>query len=354
MDKIILSSYNTTDHIKTNLKIFESFGIGYRVFKFINIDFFRKKTQVVYLNWYENLESNIKCAILLKFLLKVFTLRYIQMSNLKCISSFHNKEAHSDIYPFLSEYLFKLVLQSSDIIVLFNKYGLIDLKRYLSDDDIKRKARIVPPVNYIDHYPNEKHDWITQIQRDPRMKILFAGRMNQPYKNVPMIMDIARKLKDKDILFVFSGDAKEYKRNYIKLTEGLTNVITDFRFVPNNEMSHLLEMCDVLIIPYDVETISNSGTARLAFSYARTVICPFIPFFEDIPRELIYTYTYIDSNDHRRKVEGAILKAYNDWLLNKDFLHDKGAKLKKIMDINNSPKVVANKYKQIFKELQLL
>ena len=116
-------------------------------------------------------------------------------------------------------------------------------------------------------------------------------------------------------------------------------------------MAHLIEMCDLLIIPYNVESISNSGTARLAFSYARTVICPDIPFLEDIPNDLIYTYTYSDRADHKRKVEETILKAYNDWTTDAEVLHKKGSMLKQIMEKENSPEVITQKYRSIFNEI---
>lgn len=353
MKPVILSSYNNADHIRYNLEMFKTFGYEIRVFKFLNKDFFKKSSRFVYLNWYENIETDKPGAIsvFLKFLMKVFTLRYMQFSNLKIITSFHNKEAHAKLAPALAKYIFKLVLKVSDRIVVFNKCGFKDLERYLSKEEIECKAVLVPAVNYIGHYPYVKHDWITDIQSKPQMKILFAGRMNQPYKNVPMMMEIARELQDKNILFVFAGNAKEYKTEYMALTNGLKNVVAEFRFVEDNEMAQLLEMCDAMIVPYNVESISNSGTVRLAFSYARTVICPDIPFLEDIPHDLIFTYNYKDHADHKLQLKKVILEAYKDWQTDSESLNKKGESLKHIMEECNSPEVIKEKYNIIFNQL---
>lgn len=353
MKPVILSSYNNTDHIRHNLEMFKTFGYDVKVFKFLNKDFFRKSSKVVYLNWYENIETDKPGAIsvFLKFLLKVVTLRYMQCSNLKVITSFHNKKAHAKLAPALAKYIFKLVFKVADKVVVFNKCGFKDLECYLSKEEIGRKAVLVPAVNYIGHYPYVKHNWITELQAKPQMKILFAGRMKQPYKNVPMVMEIARELQDKNILFVFAGNAKEYKAEYMALTEGLSNVVAEFRFVEDNEMAQLLEMCDAMIVPYNVESISNSGTARLAFSYARTVICPDIPFLEDIPHDLIYTYNYKNHADHKEQLRNVILEAYADWQKDSESLHQKGDSLINIMKECNSPEVITEKYKLIFNEL---
>lgn len=351
MKPLILSSENGSDHINFNLGIFKSFGYDVKKFKFLNPWFFKRESKIVYLNWYENLETEKPLFVLFKFFFKVITLYYIRYSRLVTITSFHNKEAHAKICPSLAKYLFELVIKVSDHIIVFNKCGYTDLERYLSKEEIERKARLVPPVNYIGHYPFVRHEWINRIQERHQMKVLFAGRMNQAYKNVPMIMEIAKRLQDYDICFVFAGNAKECKNEYLRLTEGLRNVVTELRYVKDDEMAHLLEMCDLLIIPYNVESISNSGTARLAFSYARTVICPDIPFLEDIPHDLIYTYTYSDRADHKRKVEETILKAYNDWTTDAEVLHKKGSMLKQIMEKENSPEVITQKYRSIFNEI---
>lgn len=354
MEKTIIYNKASGDHLQHNLEMFKELGYKVIEFRFLNKTLVKNNPAIVYLNWYEGIvtdKTNKLLPVYFRAFLKFITLQYLRVSRHKVVMSFHNKENHSKVSRWLGNYMLKLVLEVSDKIIVFNKCGFKDLERYLAKEQILKKAVHIPAVNYIGRYPDARHEWIADLQSKPQMKILFAGRMNQPYKNVPMIMEIARKLQGYDILFVFAGNAREYKSEYLSLKEGLDNVVAEFRFVEDNEMAHLLEMCDAMIVPYDVESISNSGTARLAFSYARTVICPDIPFLEDIPHDLIYTYNYIDHSDHKKQCEEAILAAYSDWQKDKNSLHKKGDDLRHIMEEFNSEDVIKEKYKELFDSL---
>ena len=353
MKKLILYSNVNSWHISRNLSLFEDLGYECRMFRWLDRDFFCRPF-AIYLNWYENIKVGNIVASLTKFLLQIITLRFAKLFGIKIVASFHNKEPHNNMYPRLANYLFYLVFHLSDRIVIFNESGRTDLKRYLTEKEIAEKTVYIPPVSYIGAYPYVRHGWITNIQNKNSMKILMAGTLSQPYKNAEMLMDIAAKLKEKNIEFVFAGSIKAGQQTTLfkEKTRGLSHVTTMFRYIEDNEMAHLLEMCDVLIIPYNVESINNSGTARMAFSYGRTVICPRIPSLEAIPEELVFEYDYRDREDHRHVLEQQILTAYHEWEHNHESLHNKGNKLKLLMEENNSPEVVKERYRKLFKSLE--
>lgn len=353
MNKLILYSHVNSWHISRNLSLFEELGYECRMFRWLDRDFFRRPF-AVYLNWYESVKVGNIIATWTKFLLHIITLRYAKFTGIKIIASFHNKEPHNNAHPRMANYLFDLVFHLADRIVIFNEGGRTDLKRYLTEKEIEEKAVCIPPVSYIGAYPYVRHEWIANVQEKQGMKILMAGTLSQSYKNAEMLMDIAAELKDKDIEFVFAGKTKGEKQTALfeEKTKGLIHVTTAFRYVEDNEMAHLLEMCDVLIIPYNVESINNSGTARMAFSYGRTVICPRIPSLEAIPEELVYEYEYRNHEDHRHVLKQQILTAYNEWQNNHESLHQKGERLKHLMEENNSPEVVKERYRQLFNSLE--
>ena len=174
--------------------------------------------------------------------------------------------------------------------------------------------------------------------------------MSYPYKNVEMVIGIAKKMSDKNIRFIFAGKVGNdtLRRKYTDEVAGLNNVIVEFRFIKDEEIAQLLEIGDVIIVPYDVESMSNSGTARLAFSYGRTVICPKIPSVESIPDDLIYTYSYSTREEHEGKLIEQINLAYKDYLEDHTCFIKKGQMLKEIMIANNSEEAIMCRYKEIF------
>jgi len=65
-------------------------------------------------------------------------------------------------------------------------------------------------------------------------------------------------------------------------------------------MADYLVQCDLLVAPYDLHSALNSGTLWMAFSYARTIICPRLGCIKDIPTidQFAYIYDYTDNSEH--------------------------------------------------------
>lgn len=338
-----------SEHVNKNIRMFEACGA--KCEDFWNIPSLKQLwyADIMYLNWYENIYKGAWPIAVGQYLAKLLVLCFSKMRGVKIFSSQHNRVVHDPMYPRLCNSLFKKIYKISDKIIIFSEGGKKDLELFITPKEAEAKAYYIPPVNYIGSYPYMKHDWITALQTNNKMTVMFAGSLNHPYKNVDMVVDIAKEMKDRNIQFVFAGRLKgdeqlEYYSNKIK---GYDNISAEFRYLDDNEMAQILEIADLVIMPYNVESISNSGTARMAFSYARTIICPMIPSLENIPVELIYTYE--DGNDRKQKVTAQILKAYNDYCIDKESLHEKGEKLKKIMEERNSPEVVSARYIELFK-----
>lgn len=336
-----------------NIQMFRNLGLECRPFKYFPARLLYKRCDYLYLNWYENIYKGAFPVALGMYLAKRFALLLARLRRVQIISSQHNRVQHDAKYKKLSFRMFEAVYKSSRKIVVFSPEGEEDLKIFLTEREIRDKMFYIPPVNYIGAYPYVRHEWITALHSENFLTILFVGNLNHPYKNVEMVLDLARELNDLNIKFVFAGKLsdKAQKERYLAKIEGLENVVAEFRYVRDDEMAALLEACDVVIAPYDVESISNSGTTRLAFSYGRTVLCPMIPSLRPIPQELVYTYSYKDKNDHKEKLKTAILRAYKDFERDKSILARKGGALKAIMQERNAPEVVAKRYGELFERL---
>lgn len=345
--------YNTgskeMEHLKRNIAMFRGLGVECRAFKYFPAGLLIRKCDYLYLNWYENIYKGFFPIALGMYCAKRFALFIARIRRIKVISSQHNRVQHDARYKTLSRAMLQAVYSHSDTIIVFSMEGKKDLKLFLSDEEIERKAVFIPPVNYIGSYPYVKHDWITRLGDPARFTVLFIGNMDRPYKNVEMAIDVAKELHEEPIRFLFAGKVSdaEQKKRYLTEIGDADNITAEFRFIQDDEMAQLLEIGDVVIAPYDVESISNSGTARLAFSYARTVICPEIPSLESVPKDLVYTYSYTDREDHREQLTKQIKKAYADFSEDADAFREKGKRLA-IMEEENSPEAIAQKYKALF------
>ena len=343
---------NKVDHLQKNIEMFRGLGLECEEFMYFPFRLIGSKWDFIYLNWYENIFQGSFIVAYSQYFVKKIALWYMKLRKMTIITSQHNKVQHGKKYSRMSNDLFKTIYKQSSKIVVFSNEGKKDLQLFLSENEINEKAVYIPPVNYIGTYPYVEHEWIAKLRSNDYFNVLFIGNMGYPYKNVPMVIDLANKLSDINIKFIFAGKAGDAatKASYLDRIGNAANVVAEFRYINDDEMAHLLEIGDIVIIPYDTESMSNSGTARLAFSYAKSVICPRIASLESIPDELIYTYTYQEASEHSVKLEERVLDAYNDYINRRDEFDNKGKRLKQIMVENNSEEVLLEKYRKIFKD----
>ena len=347
-----------SDHIKRNLEIFKFLGIesqwyGYNPFKILF-----KKADYLYLNWYEVIYNGNFITSTIFYLGHELRLLLARLLGLKIITSFHNKEPHSKHFYCYRKRLLNASIRHADAIVVFNQHGKEDLLKFLTKTEIEKRAYYIPAINYIGVYPLIEHSWITQIEERKTVKFLFFGSLHPKYKNFEMAVDVAKQYKnDSDVDFIFAGklgwDA-DRKNQLKKDLLDYSNIFLHDQFIDNNEMAHLLRMSDVIIIPYDVDSINNSGTTRLAFSYARTVLCPYIPSLDYIPSDLVYTYSYQNREQHRLIFKQQIDKVLSDYRKDPSSITVKGQELKHIMETNNSFDALREKYKKLFEDLDKL
>ena len=354
MSKFMFAGGVGTDHIKRNLEIFKALGIEAKWYGYNPFNVLFKKADYMYINWYEAIYNGNWFTTTLYYLSQEMRLLFARMKGIKIVTSFHNKEPHSHNFYAYRLRLLKASLVHADAIVIFNEHGREDLKRYISEDDIKTKVYHIPAINYMGVYPFVEHEWISVIEKRQTMKILFYGRLDPTYKNFDALFDIATKYGADDVEFIFAGGAgwdAEHKAALQDKADQCPNVMLRIRFIENLEMAHLLRMADVIAIPYEIESINNSGTIRLAFSYARTIICPKIPTVESVPGDLVYTYTYDNKEEHKRKLMEQIDKAVADYRNDHDALRRKGKSLFRIMETEHSFDALKIKYGKLFNDL---
>jgi glycosyltransferase involved in cell wall biosynthesis len=71
-----------------------------------------------------------------------------------------------------------------------------------------------------------------------------------------------------------------------------------------------LQDADLVVLPYKMGSVLNSGTVILSFSYGKSVICPNIGTINDIEdKSAILNYGYICEADHKKALTDTIDRA---------------------------------------------
>ena len=354
--KLFVHHINANDkslHILKNEEMFRRLGVdvheGYDR-ELLQGDL--KEYDAVYLNWFENIDGGAAWMPPLRYARRMLQLGRIRRAGLKVIFCKHNRFPHNVRYPALSRSLYLSLCKRGDVIIAFNADAEKDLREIFPDADFSAKLRVIPPLNYIGAYPeNPAAPVYGQAKRFEGMMIVgYAGKIS-PYKNVELILRAASALPEIGFLICGKPSSEDYRVKLENLAAGLPNVVTRFETVPDDEMQPLLDVSDLLVMPYDKKSAANSGTGRMAFSYARTVVTPDIASMNLIPEDLIYKYHYDRGEEHFDRLLETLRRAHADWKRDPGILREKGEKLRHLMETDYSEEAIARKYQEIFREL---
>lgn len=312
-----------------------------------------KKARVAIFNWFENIyDTKNKIHIKYEILKHKIIIFVLKLNKIKIVQTFHNKQQHNltdEVKKLTTPYV-KWLYKKSDKIIILSTDSKKFLRAYLSDKEIEEKSYYIPHPNYIGAY--RETEIVNEPMKSDRMKILFVGAIS-PYKNIDMIMDIAEELSACNIEFNIWGSCKDenYKKELFSISEKIGNVNLHFGFVPDEDIADLIQKNDIMLLPYDIESSMNSGSAILAFSNKRTVICPKISTILEFNASDIYSYDYVSKEDHVSKLRKTIENAYTDWINDRDSIDRKGLRLYEQVKKDNSIEELSILYHDLFDEL---
>ena len=301
----------------------------------------------VILNWFETLPKN-KAERIKNYIAKRIFLSLCKIKGIKVVAIFHNRKPHGAVNDKLQSKMITKLFESVDKIIILSKQS-VEYLGELSANPLKQKCFYIPHPNYIGAYGPLVTE---QEQIESKMKLLFFGGIS-PYKNIELIIEVARKLKNKKIEFWIVGkpESIEYRSELEKLSAGLGNVVCKFGFVNDEDIPRYMNMCDALILPYDESTL-NSGTVLLAFSYQRTVICPKIAMVEDFENEDMYIYDYTSEDGQLYSLLNKVECAYMDFIKDRYSLKRKGENLFLYTQDKCGISTISKLYKELFEDLE--
>jgi len=312
-------------------------------------DFFACK--IINFNWFENIDNKRQ------FIKKYILLYFLHFSGKKIVFTLHNKQPHYKLNNNISLgiKMMQILCKISDAIVGLCPDTEIVLKSLNVPGSVSKKLNIIPHPNYIFKYKNNDHSDLRQQYKfaSDDMILLFLGTI-YPYKNVELLLDVFQKINNHNIKLLMAGEVsdKKYQKKLLSKIKNKSNIICDFRYIPENEIAKYHNTSDIVILPYHKTSSLNSGAIYLSFSLKKTVICPDIGSINALKdHSFVYKYHYRSDEEHAKKLEKIILKAYNDFKKDPNIIKEKGERAFKYVQSEHSNKKIAQLYRKLYTSL---
>lgn len=340
-DYIIFYPYEEKQN--TNYYITNMIAILKEKYNIISLDTFREniklisRIKAVHLNWFENNER----------FYDYFLLLLLKLCGTKVIWVFHNKQPHECSRPILINIKYKYLAELSNTIIIHSKNSKKYVKKLLLPKKYS-KIKYVEHISYIGNYRKceENIRVYFGIEADDLI-LMFLGQI-RPYKNLEILIEAFKEIETEKCKLVIAGKPANavYAKAIKKLCKDSKNIITDFKFIPDNKMAAYLEAADILVLPYNKKSSINSGAMIMAFSYSRTVIIPDIAMAKDYEKgEFCYVYKYDNDKGHKESLK---MKMQQAILLGREENIKLGESAFKFIKKHNNKRVVKSKIEGIF------
>lgn len=311
-----------------------------------------KEIKIINLNWFDSIGGKSLLKALALLVRQILRVQYYKYCGMKIIYTMHNRRAHDTKYPRINHFLMKYLCKKADRIAVLCNYSGEVLKEYLPDEMISRKMRVMYHPCYQGIYSLDVIP-IAELQYDrSTMHVLFIGAI-RPYKNIELIIKLAEKFQEKNILFTIAGKplSEDYWDKIQRQANNLKNVTFIPRFIDDNEIVSLYHWCDIVTMPLSIKSSLNSGSCMLAFSMGKTVVAPLIGTLRDLPVENMFAYEYDSEEDHFDVLAEQLGMAYHTWLSDRNRLSQMGTQMKNYVSQNFSRSKTIERYKTMYDEL---
>ena len=307
-----------------------------------------RSIQFVHLNWFENVDESSWFTALRSFARKLTVLAVIRLSGKRLVWTLHNRASHEKGTAWFSRFLMRRLIRWSHAIVIHSRQSEDILATY--GDRVLQRVTYVPHPNFIGEYGDA-------MAADPdlggTLQLLFFG-MVKPYKNLELLMEVVATFGSR-VHLTIAGKAPDdrYCQKLAERAAAMGNVTLLPYFVPDSKLPLLLAQADAVVLPYDLDSSLNSGTAMLAFSYGKTVICPEIGTLSDLGSHIgdTFCYRYETPDQHRQALIQQIERA---WMRKRDTpgeLAAMGQRLYRYVADMHDPKDAGNTLVQLYQRL---
>lgn len=221
--------------------------------------------------------------------LDLFTaqLERAKRSGIRILWTVHNVLPHESRFLDLERVLRQELADRADIVHVMCDRTVDEIgDRYVIPEG---KVRLVPHGSYVGVYPDVVAPEVARERlgyaADDTV-ILFLGGI-RPYKGVDLLIDAFEKavVSEPSLKLLIVGRPGKFPglRDLERRATSHPLIEANFNEIADVDLQHFFKAADVVVLPY--RTILNSGSAQLAFSFARPVIAPRLACLPDVESE---------------------------------------------------------------------
>jgi len=237
------------------------------------------KTDVLFLNWIENLPE--KKGGLIQTLFFLLVLRMKKVLGVKVVWTLHNKVSHSKGKLFLKKWLFASLIKRSDLIITHAREGI----RFAEQWHQGASSRVF----YFPHpvVPEQEPEFTIDQEYD----VIIWGTL-APYKGIDAFLEFLQQnttLAGYRILIAGKATSSDFYQK-IKRLAGDTVKIKN-QFIDKQELARLIQSSNAVLFTYAGGSVLSSGALIDSLAYRARVIGPNVGAFADLgEEEIIDTY----------------------------------------------------------------
>jgi len=183
------------------------------------------------------------------------------------------------------KFLTKFVWGLSDAVIVHNQRS----KEFLSSyHGINRKIHVVPMGTYEKPMFLDKDACKEQLGLSGKRVITILGYVNRE-KGHDMLIDILPSLNPDICLLIAGGPRLKHDELYYKELQtkvhqlGMEQRVTFYGFVPEHELSLVLNASDIAVLPY--RSVTESGILRILISYRLPTLTSDVESFREINKK---------------------------------------------------------------------
>lgn len=252
--------------------------------------------------------------------------------------AFHNRVSHNKyIEKQCRDNIIFLIQNVSDIIILSHA-SVQYLYEYVADLN-ESKIHYLAHQNYIGNYGALENKRLKSSFDQTKFIFGCIGTI-RPDKNIELTIKIFQQFSNNQdcILFIVGeSDSEPYIGTLRELIGKAKNIFIIPERIPDYMMNFYVQLADIILLPYDLQTCMNSGVMLLAFTNSRTVITSNISMAEEFEAELIYKYSYDSEEEHMNQLLSQMERAYTE---GKEIVKEKGRLLFQEISVNNAKEKV--------------
>lgn len=315
---------------------------------------FSSNKRIVHCNWVENITRNKTMKS--RFIAKILLLKadILHILGIKICWTMHNSMPHDCTDVVFAEKFINRWLLRVDMVVVHSRDSMnLLVNKYRYNEN---KILFVPHGAYKINSINQskKNELVHKYEiHTGDIVFLYFGVISE-YKNIPLLLETFSGLQDTNMKLILAGKIDgsiESQMQYkIRLQcSQLTNVILDERFIPEEEISTIFSLCDIVILPYDKTSMQNSGAMIQAFSNGKPVIIPEFGYVLDIKeKDFVFSYDYNSPESEKRELMIQINNAVN----RKDELKSLGILAKEFADTELNWNLIGKKIVEAYKNIK--